>query len=94
LPGLRRLNHELTVLYGPRHTADVQGTFRSLNFRSRVASPWGFVPPAVARACAWLDIGCHAGAPEDFGDDPNQAGAAAIAGAFNRVIDRRRPSSR
>ena len=88
LPGLRLLNRELVALYGSRRTADVQGTFRSLNFSSRVASPWGLVPPAVARACTWLDISCHVGAAEGFGDDPNFAGAAAIAGAFERLIDR------
>jgi hypothetical protein len=87
LPGLRILNHELATLYGPWRTADVQGAFRSFDFGSRVASPWGPVPPAVARACLWLDITCHRGGPEDFGDDPNLAGAAAIARAFERVID-------
>jgi hypothetical protein len=90
LPGLRLLNRELVSLYGARRTADVQDTFRSFNFGSRVASPWGRVPPAVARVCAWLDIGCHAGAAEEFGDDPNLAGAAAIGAAFDRVIDSRR----
>jgi hypothetical protein len=53
-----------------------------------VASPWGEVPIAVQRACAWLDIFCQAGAPEGFGDDPNDAGAVAIATAFERRIDR------
>jgi hypothetical protein len=92
LPGLRLLNRELAALYGPQRTADVQGTFRSFNFHSRVASPWGRVPPAVARACAWLDITCHPGATEGFGDDPNLAGAAAIAGAFERLIDLQLPA--
>jgi lysophospholipase L1-like esterase len=89
LPGLRRLNRELVSLYGARRTADVEDTFRSFDFASRVASPWGRVPPAVARACAWLDIRCHEGAAEGFGDDPDLAGAGAIARAFERVIDRR-----
>lgn len=87
LPGLRLLNRELVSIYGPQRTADVQDTFRSLNFSAHVASSWGRVPPAVARACAWLDIICHVGAPEGFGDDPNLAGAAAIAGAFDRLLD-------
>jgi hypothetical protein len=90
LPGLRLLNNELTTLYGGRWTADVQGVFRSFDFRSLVASPWGRVPVAVAHVCAWLDITCRAGAPEGFGDDPNFAGAVVIAGAFDRVLDRRR----
>lgn len=83
------LNHELISLYGgARNTADVQGAFRSLDFRHRVLSPWGKVPIAVQRACSWLDIQCQQGVEEGFGDDPNDAGAAAIASAFERRIDR------
>jgi lysophospholipase L1-like esterase len=89
------LNRELTTLYGgPRKTADVQGIFRSTDLTTMVASPWGTVPIAVKRACSWLDITCHAGAPEDLGDDPNDAGAVVIATAFERTLDRvfhRRP---
>lgn len=90
LPLLRTLNRELTSLYGgPTKRADVQGAFRSTDFKTAVASPWGKVPVAVARACSWLDIQCLAGAPDVFGDDPNHAGAAAIASAFERTINAR-----
>jgi len=87
LPGLVSLNRELTALYsGAKTTADVQGMFRSTDLTTVVASQWGDVPIAVKRACSWLDIQCHVGAPEGFGDDPNNAGAAAIASAFERTI--------
>jgi lysophospholipase L1-like esterase len=83
------LNRELVSLYGgARNTADVQGVFRTLDFRHSVASQWGTVPVAVQRACAWLDIQCQAGGPSGFGDDPTDAGAVAIAHAFERKIDR------
>ncbi len=87
LAGLVVLNRELTSLYGgPRNTANVQHRFRSLALGMMVPSPWGTVPLAVARACAWLDIFCQPGAPEGFGDDPNNAGAVAIASAFEQRI--------
>jgi lysophospholipase L1-like esterase len=87
LPGLVSLNRELTALYsGAKKTADVQGMFRSTDLKTVVASQWGDVPIAVKRACSWLDIQCHVGAPQGFGDDPNNAGAAAIASAFERTI--------
>jgi lysophospholipase L1-like esterase len=87
LPGLVSLNRELTALYGgAKKTADVQGMFRSTDLKTVVASQWGDVPIAVKRACSWLDIQCHVGAPEGAGDDPNNAGAAAIASAFERTI--------
>jgi lysophospholipase L1-like esterase len=83
------LNRHLTSLYGgARKTANVQGIFHSTDLRTMVVSPWGEVPIAVQRACAWLDIFCQAGAPEGFGDDPNNAGAVAIAMAFERRISR------
>jgi hypothetical protein len=89
LPGLIALNQELISLYGgTKNTADVQGTFRSTDFKTIVSSPWGRIPIAVNRACSWLDIQCHAGAPEGFGEHPNNAGAAAIASAFKQTIDR------
>lgn len=87
VPSLVTLNRELTSLYGgAKETADVQGIFRSTDFKSIVASPWGAVPIAVKRACSWLDIQCDENAPEGFGDDPNNAGAAAIASVFERTI--------
>jgi lysophospholipase L1-like esterase len=84
------LNRELTSLYGGAgNTADVQQEFRSLDLNTMVSSPWGEVPIAVDRACSWLDIVCQPGSPEGFGsgDDPNDAGAVAIASAFERRID-------
>jgi hypothetical protein len=89
VPPLLALNRELTSLYGgAKNTADVQDVFRSTDFKTVVASPWGAVPIAVKRACSWLDIQCHEGAPAGFGDDPNNAGAAVIASAFERTIGR------
>jgi lysophospholipase L1-like esterase len=86
-PGLLALNRELTQIYGgAKRTADVQTAFRATDFKTIVPSPWGDVPIGVKRACTWLDIGCHPGALEDFGDDPNLAGAAVIASAFERKI--------
>lgn len=81
------LNRELTALYGgTNNTAHVQGAFRATDLATIVASPWGQVPIAVARACSWLAIKCHQGAPEEFGLDPNTAGEAQIASAFRRTI--------
>jgi GDSL-like Lipase/Acylhydrolase family len=81
------LNHELTALYGgPKKTADVQGAFRATDLTTTVASRWGEVPIAVNRACSWLAIQCHVGAPEGFGLDPNADGEAQIAAAFERTI--------
>jgi hypothetical protein len=86
-PGLLALNRELTHLYGgAKNTADVQGAFRATDFKTIVPSAWGHVPIAVKRACKWLDIGCQSGALEQFGDDPNVAGAGVIASAFERKI--------
>ncbi len=89
LPGLLTLNRELTSLYGgTNNTADVQHAFRSTDFKTAVASSWGRIPIAVQRACAWLNTRCHQGAPERFGDVPNDAGAAAISSAFEHKVDR------
>jgi len=83
----KALNRELTAIYGgTKKIADVQGRFRSTDLRNFVPSPWGDVPIAVDRACSWLDIQCHQGAPEGFGLDPNPAGERAIASAFERAI--------
>ena len=81
------LNKELTALYGgAKKTADVQGAFHATDLTTLVASRWGDVPIAVARACSWLAIQCHPGAPEGFGLDPNATGEAHIASAFERTI--------
>jgi hypothetical protein len=83
------LNQELTSLYGgPANTADVQRIFHATDFTTIVSSPWGEVPIAVDRACEWLDIGCQVGSPGFFGDDPNNAGAVAIATVFEQRINR------
>jgi hypothetical protein len=89
---LLALNHELTGLYGgAKKTADVQGAFRATDFKTLVPSPWGTIPIAVKRACSWLDIVCQTGSLEEFGDDPNLAGAARIATAFEQTIGVLRP---
>jgi hypothetical protein len=81
------LNSELTALYGgAKRTADVQGAFRTTDFTTIVSSRWGEVPIAVSRACSWLAIQCHPGAPEGFALDPNAVGEAHIASAFERTI--------
>lgn len=91
-PVLLALNHELTSLYGAaKKTADVQGAFKATDFTTMVPSQWGTVPVAVKRACSWLDIVCQKGALEGFGDDPNIAGAAVIASAFEHKIGVLRP---
>jgi lysophospholipase L1-like esterase len=85
-PGVA-LNRELTALYGgAKRTADVQGAFRATDLSTIVSSTWGEVPIGVARACSSLAIQCHAGAPEGFALDPNAAGEAHIASAFERTI--------
>jgi hypothetical protein len=85
-PGIA-LNDELTALYGGASgTADVEGAFHATDLTTMVASRWGEVPIAVARACSWLAIQCHAGAPEGFALDPNAIGEAHIANAFERTI--------
>jgi lysophospholipase L1-like esterase len=87
VPGGVALNRELTTLYGgTKNTADVQGTFKATDLTTTVSSQWGMVPIAVKRACSWLDIVCHAGAPETFGLDPNPTGEAKIAAAFEQKI--------
>jgi lysophospholipase L1-like esterase len=88
VPSLQALNQELAALYGTKNTADVQSAFHATDLNTIVQSPWGNIPIAVQRACAWLDIRCQPGAPEGFGDDPNYPGAAAIASAFEHTINR------
>jgi lysophospholipase L1-like esterase len=91
----KALNRELTALFGgAKKTADVQGAFRSTDLTTVVSSRWGDVPIAVKRACSWLDIQCHPGAPAGFGLDPNAVGEVAIASAFERAIGRLCPPGR
>ena len=80
------LNQDLTTLYGAGNTADVQGAFAVADDTTFVSSRWGTAPVDVVDACQWLDITCHAGATERFGDDPNAAGQVQIADAFEKVI--------
>jgi lysophospholipase L1-like esterase len=88
LPGLRALNADLTSVYGGvATTADVEGAFQVYDFDTMTNSLWGRVPVAVERACSLLNITCHEGAPEDFGDDPNLRGARVIAQEFEKKID-------
>lgn len=87
---LQTLNQELTRLYGgARNTADVQSAFAATDLTTIVQSPWGNIPIAVQRTCAWLDVQCQQAGPEGFGDDPNNVGAAVIATAFEHTIDQR-----
>ena len=67
-------------------TADVTDAFKTTNDTSLVDSAWGKVPIDVDRACSWLDITCHKGAAEGFGDDPNIPGQKTIAGVFEHTI--------
>jgi hypothetical protein len=68
--------------------ANVQDAFHSTDMTTIVSSMWGNVPRAVKQACTLLDITCIPGQAEVFGDDPNLAGAAVIAKAFEPVIGR------
>jgi lysophospholipase L1-like esterase len=88
VPILRQFNGLLVETYAKSgdDVADVQGAFGSTDLRTFVTSPWGSVPAAVDNACSLLDITCQAGMPEGFGDDPNDAGAAVIATAFEATI--------
>jgi lysophospholipase L1-like esterase len=91
VPILRQFNGLLRTTYarlGDR-VANVQGAFGSTDLGTYVNSPWGSVPVAVDNACLFLDIKCHVGKPEGFGDDPNDAGAAVIAKAFEATIGSR-----
>ncbi len=82
-----RINANLTTLYGgPSTTANVQAAFKTTNDTKMVKSAWGKVPIDVDRACSWLDITCHVGSTEGFGDDPNVQGQKKIAKAFEHTI--------
>jgi lysophospholipase L1-like esterase len=88
VPILRQFNGLLIKTYANAgdQIADVQGAFESTDLRTYVNSSWGSVPVAVDHACSLLDITCQAGMPEGFGDDPDLAGAAVIATAFETTI--------
>jgi lysophospholipase L1-like esterase len=89
MPGLIALNKDLTRAYGgASRTADVEGSFHATDLKTYVRSKWGRIPIAVERACSLLTITCYVDAPEAFGDDPNDRGAAVIARAFQRRINR------
>ncbi|MGH9918327.1 MAG: SGNH/GDSL hydrolase family protein [Nitrososphaerales archaeon] len=66
--------------------ADVESAFDTTDLTDMVSSTWGEIPLAVDKACTLLDISCQSGQTEGFGDDPNNAGAAVIAQAFEQVI--------
>jgi lysophospholipase L1-like esterase len=81
------INANLTTLYGGSSTtANVQAAFKTTNDTKMVQSSWGKVPIDVDRACSWLDITCHVGSTEGFGDDPNIKGQKKIAKAFEHTI--------
>jgi hypothetical protein len=83
------INANLTTLYGgSTTTANVQDAFQTTNDTTTVRSRWGEVPIDVDRACSWLDITCHVGSTEGFGDDPNVTGQKKIAKAFEHTIGR------
>jgi lysophospholipase L1-like esterase len=88
IAGLGTLNTDMEQVYAAASVpvANVQDAFQGTDMTHLVASQWGEVPVAVDRACSLLDIVCHAGQSEGFGDDPNTAGAAVIATAFEKVI--------
>jgi lysophospholipase L1-like esterase len=89
LNGLSVLNAHLTTDYANFGipTADVAGAYSVNDFTDLISSPWGTIPKNVALACSWLDVACHAGGPQGFGDDPNQPGSQVIAAAFEQVIN-------
>jgi hypothetical protein len=87
LPVVAELNSDLESVYGGAAvTADVQDVFKTADDTSMVNSAWGKVPVDVDKACSWLDIVCHEGQTETFGDDPNIAGQKKIAAVFERTI--------
>jgi len=88
ITGVATLNKDMTQVYAKAFVpvADVATAFQSSDMTHFVASQWGRIPVAVDRACTLLDITCHRGAPEGFGDDPNNAGAVVIARAFEKTI--------
>jgi len=88
MAGVVTLNRDMARVYAKYKVpvADVAAAFQSSDMTHFVSSPWGRIPVAVDRACTLLDITCHKGAAEDFGDDPNNEGAIVIAAAFEHTI--------
>jgi hypothetical protein len=80
------MNADYIAAHSP--VAKVEGAFDSTNMTHFVSSKWGRVPVAVDKACSLLDIVCHEGQAEAFGDDPNDAGAKVIAKTFEQAIGR------
>ena len=93
LNGVTVLNQAMDMDYGVADSpvADVQDAFHSKDMTHFVASKWGRVPVAVARACTLLDITCTKGHDENVGDDPDLAGAMVIAKAFEVTIGKLYP---
>jgi len=88
ITGVATLNTDMTNVYAKAAipVADVAAAYQSSDMTHFVSSRWGRIPVAVDRACEWLDITCRRGAPEGFGDDPNNTGATVIADAFAKTI--------
>lgn len=93
---LVNLNNLVTAIYrqvGKGPTANVASLYQITNFSTLVTTAkWGRVPVSVSRACGWLDIVCHRGSTEGFGDDPDRSGAVVIARAFEKVIGVLKPA--
>ncbi len=88
MAGVATLNKDMSQVYAKVSVpvVDVATVFQSSDMTHLVSSSWGRIPVAVDRACMLLDIACHRGAPEGFGDDPNDSGAVVIAQAFEKTI--------
>jgi hypothetical protein len=65
--------------------ADVQTAFQTTDLTHKVKTSEGRVPVAVANTCSWLDLTCQKG-EGGIAQDTNTAGAAVIAGVFEKVI--------
>jgi hypothetical protein len=95
--GQHLLNQRLEQLYGEfgMPTANVRDAFHSTDLSTLVPSPWGTIPLAVERACRLLAVDCTPGQVRIIDTDPNVAGGAVIARAFERTIRRlERPARR
>jgi lysophospholipase L1-like esterase len=73
--------------------ADVATSFSVGDFSELVSSPWGTIPKNVALTCSWLDVQCHIGGPQGFGDDANATGYQVIASAFEQITHPIMPST-
>jgi hypothetical protein len=65
--------------------ADVQTAFATTDLSHKVKTSIGRVPVAVANTCSWLDFTCSKD-QGGFGENTDAAGAAVIAGAFEKVL--------